>query len=133
MGKGRTTENDYIAFVFNATAMPSYGSNLFVHLHTADPGVTGTSSTNEVAYTGYAAVQVARDGTGWTPSGSGTVTNFANVTFPQCGGGSSTATYASVCSTGGQILYYGSLTAPLNISNLIIPQFPAGTLIMTEA
>jgi len=38
MSKGNQTENDYMVFVFNNTAMPSYGSNLYVHLHTADPG-----------------------------------------------------------------------------------------------
>lgn len=52
MSKGNTTEADIIAFVFNATAMPAYGANLVVTLHTADPGEAGTLATNECDYDG---------------------------------------------------------------------------------
>lgn len=131
MSKGNQTENDILQFVFNNVAIPSYGSNLYVHLHTADPGEGGTGSTNEADYTGYAAVSVSRDNTGFTVTGNQAV-NTAEVTFPQCTGGSNAITHASVTTVGGQILYSGALTAPLNVSNLITPRFPAGTLVMTE-
>lgn len=134
MSKGNTTENDFVAFVFNATAMPSYGSNLFVSLHTADPGEAGTQTTSEADYTGYARVSVSRDGAGWTVSGS-EASNTAEITFPECTGGTNTITHVAVGtgSTGAtQILYSGALTAPINISNLITPRFPAGTLVMQE-
>lgn len=131
MSKGNITENDFIAFVFNATAMPAYGSNLYVHLHTADPGEAGTAATNEATYTGYAAVSVARDSSGFTVTNNQAV-NTAEVTFPQCTGGTNVITHASVTTASGQILYSGALSASLSISNLITPRFPAGTLIMTE-
>lgn len=131
MSKGNTTENDFIAFVFNGTAMPSYGTNLYVHLHTADPGEGGTSSTNEATYTDYARVAVSRDSAGWTVSGN-QAENTAEVTFPECTGGSNTITHASVCTIGGQILYSGALTASIAVSNLITPRFPAGTLVLQE-
>lgn len=131
MSKGNATENDILAFIFNATAMPSYGSNLYVHLHTADPGEAGTSTTNEADYTGYLPVSVARDAGGFTVSGNQAI-NTAEVTFPECTGGSNTITHASVATLSGQILYSGALTAPINISNLITPRFPAGTLILQE-
>lgn len=131
MSKGNTTEADYIAFIFNATAMPSYGSNLYVHLHTADPGESGTSSTNEATYTGYARVGVARDAGGWACTAN-EAENVAEVTFPECTGGSNTITHASICTNGGQILYSGALTASIAVSNLITPRFPAGTLVFQE-
>lgn len=131
MSKGNQTENDIMQFVFNGVAMPAYGANLYVHLHTSDPGEAGTGSSNEANYTGYAAVAVARDNSGFTVTGNQAV-NTAEVTFPECTGGSNTITHASVTTVGGQILYSGALNAPINISNLITPRFPAGTLVMTE-
>jgi len=131
MSKGNTTENDVVAFIFNATAMPAYGSNLYVHLHTADPGEAGTATTNEANYTGYLPVAVAREASGFTVSGNQAV-NTAETTFPECTGGTNTITHASVATLAGQILYSGALTAPINISNLITPRFPAGTLVMQE-
>jgi hypothetical protein len=134
MSKGNTTENDFVAFVFNATAMPSYGSNLYVSLHTADPGEAGDQTTSEATYTGYARVLVSRDGAGWTVSGN-EAENTAEITFPECTGGTNTITHVAVgtaASGAGQILYSGALTASIAVSNLITPRFPAGTLIMQE-
>lgn len=143
MSKGNATENDIVKFIAQGTAMPSYGANLQVNLHTADPGETGTATTNAPTYTGYAAVSVARDNTGWTicdgtnPYGSNAngpaFKNAAEITFPECTGGSDTITHASVSVVAtGQILYKGALTASLSVSNLITPRFPAGTLVMVE-
>lgn len=131
MSKGNQTENDILQFVFNGVAMPSYGANIIVHLHTSDPGEAGTGSTNEADYTGYAPMSVARDNSGFTVSGNQAV-NTAEVTFPECTGGANTLTHASVTTIGGQLLYSGALNSPVNISNLVTPRFPAGTLVMTE-
>ena len=142
MSKGNTTENDLVKFYFNAVAMPAYGGTLYVHLHTADPGEAGTSATSEVAYTGYARVGVDRSGTGWTicdsdgtPNASGSAAkNAAEVTFPECTGVSDDfdVTHGSICTAGGQILYKGAFTAPIKITSLITPRFPAGTMIFSE-
>ena len=142
MSKSNVTENDFVKFVAIATAMPSYGSNLYMHLHTADPGEAGTSSTNEAAYTSYAAVAVSRDAAGWTicdpdgtpnPDGSA-FKNAAEITFPECTGvaDDEDITHASLTTIGGQILYSGALTAQIKVTNLITPRFPAGTVIFKE-
>jgi hypothetical protein len=120
--------------MFNATAMPSYGSNLYVSLHTADPGEGGSQTTNESAYTSYARVAVARDSGGWNVTGN-SATNVAEITFPECTGGTETITHVAVgtaSSGAGQILYKGALTASIDVSNLITPRFPAGTLTVQE-
>jgi len=142
MSKSNLTENDYVKFVANAVAMPAYGSQIYVHLHTADPGEAGTSASNEIAYTGYARVATARDNTAWTicdadgtPNAEGSAFKNQNeVTFNECTGVADDfdITHASICTAGGQILYKGALTAPLKVTNLITPRFPAGTMIFRE-
>lgn len=134
MSKGNATENDLMKFLFNETAMPAYGSTLYVSLHTADPGEAGTQTTSEAAYTGYARVAVARTSAGWTVAAN-QASNTAEILFPECTGGSSTVTHVAVgtsLSGAGQLLYSGALTASVSISNLITPRFPAGTLVVQE-
>ena len=145
MSKGNTWENDLLLLVFNNTAAALIGDasglqpsatagSLYVALHTGDPGEAGNQTTNECAYTSYARVAVARTSGGWTVSGNA-VTNAALVQFPQCTGGSETATYFSIgtASSGtGKILYSGALSASLAISSGIQPQFGAGEIDGTE-
>lgn len=134
MSKGNVTENDIMQFVFNGVAMPSYGANLQIHLHTSDPGEAGIGSTNEISYTGYAPVSAARDNSGFTVTGNQAI-NTSEITFGECTDSfpfEVIATHSSVTTVGGQILYSGALNAPLKISNLITPRFPAGTLIFLE-
>jgi len=132
MSFGNTTENDILEYMFKATAFSwNAATNLTVHLHTADPGEGGVSTTNECAYTSYAAVNVSRSGTGFTVSGD-SVQNAALIQFPQCTGSSETATHFSVTpQSSTQILIKGSLSASLAISSGIQPQFAAGALTAT--
>lgn len=134
MSKGNTTENDLVKFMFNATAMPSYGANLYLALHTADPGEAGDQQTNECAYTSYARVLVTRDVAGFTVAANSAV-NAALAQFPTCTGGTETATHVSIgtaSSGAGQILYSGALNSSIAISNNITPQFAASALQTTE-
>ena len=109
--------------------------SFYVSLHSADPGESGTQSTNEVAYTSYARVAVARAGGGWTLT-SQTISNTALVQFPQCTGSTATASYFGIgtdASGAGNLLMSGALTSSLSISNGIQPQFAAGALTVTVA
>lgn len=143
MSKSNATENDFVKFVANATAMPAYGANLQVNFHIADPGEAGTATTSAPTHTGYVAVSVARDATGWTVcdglfpfsanAAGNAFKNAAEVTFPECTAGSDSITHASVSVVAtGQILYKGALTAPISVSALITPRFPIGTFICAE-
>jgi hypothetical protein len=135
MSKGNTTENDFMEYVFKATAFSWDAlTNLYVSLHTADPGEGGIQTTSEANYTSYARVTVSRSGTGWTVTGNQAV-NAALVQFPQATGGSSVCTYVAVgtaASGAGQILYSGALSSSLSVSTGIQPQFAAGALTITE-
>ena len=107
--------------------------SFYISLHTADPGEAGDQTTNEIAYTSYARVAVARTGGGWSRTSS-TVENAALVQFPQCTGGSGTATHFGIgtdSSGAGGLILKGALTSSLAISNGIQPQFAAGDLTAT--
>lgn len=134
MSKSNATENDFVNFVFNNTAMPSYGSNLYLALHTADPGEGGTAATNEATYGSYARVAVSRDSGGFTVSGN-QAQNAALVQFPQCTSGSETITHVSITTASSgtsQILYSGALTQSVAVSSPIQPQFNISALTVTE-
>lgn len=136
MSKGNTAENDMIKIMFLNNYDPSWRTqgNLYISLHTADPGESGTQETSEATYTNYARVAVPKDATGWTVSGN-QVSNAALIQFAQCGVTGNTITHVVIgtSSTGaGQILYSGALSAPLSVSNLIQPQFAIGALVITE-
>ena len=133
MSKSNATESDMLALIFtDVTPTWDAATDLEIHLHTADPGEAGTSATSECNYTSYAPVTVARSTSGWTVTGS-TCTNDALIQFPQCTGGSNTATHVSITASGStQILYSGALNSSLSISNGIQPQFAAGALAISE-
>ena len=135
MSKSNTTDNDILLKVFQATELSwDANTNLYVALHTGDPGEAGSQNTSEATYTSYARVTVARDATGWDVAGN-QASNDDLLQFPQCTGGSNTVTHVSIgtaASGAGQILYSGALNAPLDVSNLIQPQFAANALTITE-
>ena len=104
--------------------------SMYISLHTADPTETGDQTSSECDYTSYARVAVARSAGGFTVSGNN-VSNTAAVTFPQCTGGSNTATYfgiGSATSGAGNLFMSGALDSSLAISNGITPEFAAGEL-----
>jgi hypothetical protein len=134
--KGNTFENDVVLLTFNATAYSwNANTNLYVALHTADPGEAGSQTTSECAFGSYARVTVARSGSGFTVSGD-TASNAAVIAFPECTSGSETVTHVSIgtaSSGAGQILYKGALTASRSVSSGITLQFAIGALQVTEA
>lgn len=126
MSKGNTFENDLLLLIFNNTNIANVGDatglrgstvagSLYLSLHTADPGEAGDQTTNEVAYTGYARVAVARSGAGFTVTGN-SVSPAANVDFGQCAASPATYAYWAIGTAAlgaGKILYKGVIGANL--------------------
>lgn len=142
MSKSNTFENDLLKLIFNATAIANLAdnaassplTNLYVSLHTADPGEAGTQSTNEVAYTSYARVAVARTSGGWTVTNN-SVSPVANIDFPEATGGTATATYFGVgsASSGAGVLYYsGTVTPSISISSGVTPRLTTASTITED-
>lgn len=133
MSKGNTFENDLLKLIFNGTAIAnladnavaSPATNLYLALHTADPAEAGVQTTNEVAYTGYARVAVARTTGGWTVTDS-SVSPVAAIEFGEMTAGTpGTATYASIGTASGgagKILYKGALTPSVAYAVGVVPR-----------
>jgi hypothetical protein len=142
MSKGNTFENDLLKLIFQATAIANLAdnagtsplTNLYISLHTADPGEAGDQSSSEATYTSYARVAVARTSGGWTVTNNA-VENAAAINFPACTGGTNTITHFGVgvaASGATKLLYSGALSASLAVSAGITPSFAAGALDITE-
>jgi len=142
MSIGNTFENDIMKLIFTATAIANIAdnagtsplTNLYVSLHTADPGEAGDQTTNETSYTSYARVAVARSGSGWTVTNN-SVSPAATIAFPACTGGTATITHAAVgtASSGtGKVLFSGSISPSISVSSGVTPQLTTSTAITID-
>lgn len=143
MSKGNTFETDLLGLIFNGTAIANLADNaaaspltqLFVALHTADPGEAGTQATSEAGYTGYSRLAVNRNSGGWTVS-AGSVSPTANLDFGQCTASPGAAiTHASigVASSGAtKILYSGALASSITMAVGVIPRIATGSTITED-
>lgn len=139
MPKSTTFCNDWLKLVFNAIATANLAdnagtsplTNLYVSLHTADPGAGGNQSTSETGYTGYSRVAVARTSGGWSVSGS-SVSPVADITFGACSAGTATITHWAVgtaSSGAGKILYSGTVSPSISISAGVTPKLTTSSTI----
>jgi hypothetical protein len=142
MSKSNTFENDWLKLIFNATAIANLAdnaassplTNLYVSLHTADPGEAGNQSTSEATYTSYARVAVARTSGGWTVTGN-SVSPVANIDFPAATGGSGTITYFGVgsASSGSGVLYYSGTVSPsISVTSGVTPRLTTASTITED-
>lgn len=143
MPKSTATCNSILALIFNATAWADIAQNdgsgpltdLYLSLHTADPGVGNNQTTNETAYTNYARIAIPRTTGGWDVPSAGATANAALAQFAQCGVTGATLTHVAIgtaASGAGTVLYAGALSSSLAVANGIQPQFAAGALDVTE-
>lgn len=143
MSKGNTFENDFLQLIFNATAIANIAddaassplTNLYVSLHTGDPGEAGSQTTNEISYTGYARQAVARTSGGWTVSAN-SVSPAANIDFPEMTGGTGgTVTHWAVgtaSSGAGKVLYYGTTDPDPVVATGVTPRIKSTSTITED-
>lgn len=142
MSKGNTFENDLLKLIFNGTPIADLADNdatspltdLYVALHTADPGEAGDQTTSEATYTGYARIPVARTTAGWTVTNN-SVSPAANIDFPAGTGGTGTITHMSVGTSltgAGKILYRGTVTPNIVTGNGVTPRLTTATAISED-
>jgi hypothetical protein len=139
MPKQTTFANDIVKLFFQGVgiagladnAATSPVTNIYVSLHTANPGAGGTQATTEAAYTGYARVAVPRTTGGWSVT-SGVASPVATINFPAATGGSETEAFFGVgtaISGAGKLLYPGSLNPSIVVSSGVQPQLTTATSI----
>jgi hypothetical protein len=137
-GFGSTFENDVLKLVLQATAIANIAdnaasspiTNTYAALHTADPSA-GNQTTNEIGYTSYLRVAVARSSGGWSISAN-LASPVAAITFAAGTGGSGTATHATIgtaSSSTGKILFSGTVTPNIVTGNGVTPSLPTSSTI----
>ena len=145
MSKSNSWENGLLLLVFNNTNFADVGDatglrgsstagSFYFSLHTSDPGEAGAQNTNEIAYTSYARVAVARSGAGFTVTAN-SVSPASAVTFPAGTGGSGTATHfglGTASSGAGVLLYKGTVTPNIVCGNGVTPQLTTASAITED-
>lgn len=133
--------NAMLELFFQATAITDIAendsssplTNLYIGLHTADPGLGGTQTSSEASYGGYTREAVSRDAGGFTIAGN--VVSFnSQVNFPACTDGTvQTITHFSigVASSGATpILFYGTVSPTIPVSSgVTAPALKAATAV----
>ena len=131
MSFSNSAESDINNYIFKGINVSWDGNtDLWLALHTADPGEAGSAVTNEAAYGGYARVTMTR-ASDFTVSGA-TVKNASIKQFPLCTSGSATCTHMSIVTSSsgaGTIIVSGELTDTVNVNINIQPQFAADALV----
>ena len=131
MGFSSTFQNDILKLIFNASPIANVAdnaaasplTNLYIALHTANPGTTPAQTTSEAAYTGYARSPEPRTSGSWTVTGN-SVSNTTEISFPIATGGSETEQYASVgqaASGAGKIIIAGALSPTIVVASGVTP------------
>jgi hypothetical protein len=144
MSFSNAAENALLALIFNATtyanvavnATSSPLTNIDVALATADPGDTGTMSTNESAYTNYARQSVARTTSGFSSPTVGATNLVANVDFPSSGASGTTITHGQLGKTGGgalEVIVNGAITPNIAIPSAgVIPRLTTASSVTLD-
>jgi len=145
MSKSNAFETALLALIFNGTpiagladnAASSPLTNLYVSLHSADPGEPGTQATSEISYTGYARVAVPRTTAGFTITAN-VAALAALINFPQGTGGGGMATHFAigVAATGAQMILYkgviGSAVGPFTAATNGTFTIPGSGLVVND-
>jgi hypothetical protein len=142
VSKSNYWENALLKLVFNATAIANIAddaasaplTNLYVSVHTTDPGEGGDQTTNETTYGSYARAAVARTSGGWTVTNN-QVVPVNNIDFPSCSSGTATLTHLGIgtdSSGAGRLLYSGTITPNIAVSTGISPRLTTGTTISED-
>jgi hypothetical protein len=145
MLKSDTFANAILKMIYNATPIANVAdnaataplTNIYVGLHTADPGPAGNQSTAEATYTSYARVAVPRTTGGWVVTGRN-VSPAATIGFPTPTGGTVTLTHWSTGSaaTGTGSLFHtgviGSVQGPFTATTADVITIPGHTFVVDD-
>ena len=139
MSKGNNWEAGVLNLVLNNSDFANVGDatglrgsstpgNLYLSLHTGDPGEAGDQTTSETSYTGYARKAIDRNGSAWTVSGTDPTqaSPAADQDFGECTAlpGSALTHFAvgTASSGAGVLLYSGTLTPNITMATGVIPR-----------
>lgn len=122
------------ANVGDATGIVGSGTagQWFLSLHTSTPGAGGDQTTNEISYTGYARVGVARTSGGWTVTAN-PATLASTISWPaMTAGAGGTVTFIGLgrASTGaGELALFGAVSPTISVVVGVTPQLTSATTV----
>ena len=128
MAKTYYLENALLSEVLrNVNYVPPTAVYVALFTATPGPGGGGTEVAGGMAY--------ARQAAAFSAPTNGSLTNSADVTFPQATGAWGTISYFGLFDdpSAGNLLYYGSLTASKTIASGDQLKFAAGGITVTES
>jgi len=143
MSKSNIFENDLLKLIFNGTPIANIAdnssvsplTNLYLSLHTADPGEAGDQTTNEISYVGYNRVAVPRNSLGWTvtnnivrPTDSidfGVMTDGTPNTVTHVG-------FGTAVSGVGKLLYIGTISPNISVAVGVAPRVSSSSTITED-
>lgn len=109
-------------------------TTLYIALSTTSPNINGTGVT-EPSGGAYARIAITNNKTNLTTSTNATLNNAIQIEFPE-----STASWGTVTNvciydalTGGNLLYFGALTASKIVQSATTVLFATGTLVFTRS
>ena len=130
--------NDLLKLIFNATGIANLAdnagssplTNLYIALHTADPGAAGNQSTSEVTYTGYSRLAVTRGAGGFTIAAN-VMNPAATMEFGEMTAGTTqTATHMTIgtaTSGSGKVLFRFTISPSISIQVNTVPRLRTTT------
>jgi hypothetical protein len=142
-GKSAYLSNALLTLIFNGAATAGLFQDdttapiatLYVSLHTLDPGPNGDQTTNEVAYTSYARVGVARTTGGWTVTGN-SCSPASPILWPTVTGGAGPEAAFFAVGTepngAGELLYSGPIAPLITCSFGVEPELLTATTITEQ-
>jgi hypothetical protein len=109
-------------------------TNVWIGLFTATPADSGGGT--EVSGGSYARVAVVRTGAGWNAATgtTATTTNTSTITFPTATAAWGTVTQFGIfdAASGGNLIYWGDLTASKTIGSGDTASFAASSITVTQ-
>jgi hypothetical protein len=141
-GKTTTFSSDFLKLILNAVAIANIAdnasssplTNIYIGLHTSDPGVSGNQTTNEISYTGYARVAVSRSSgsPAWTVTSNAISPNSAVTFGAMTAGAGGTATHVGIgtaSSSTGKLLWSGAISPTISCVNGVTPQLTTASAV----
>lgn len=137
---GSIFANDLLKLILQALPIAGLADNaaagplaqLYIALHTADPGAAGDQTTSEVSYVGYARMPLARSALGWTVAGN-QASPVAPVEFNEMTGGAgglvTHVTVGTALAGAGKVLLRGAVTPSVLVEAGKIPRLKSTTSI----
>jgi hypothetical protein len=141
-GKTTTFSADFLKLILNAVAIANIAdnaassplTNIYIGLHTSDPGTSGNQTTNEISYTGYARVAVSRSSgsPAWTVTSNAISPNSAVTFGAMTAGAGGTATHVGIgtaSSSTGKLLWSGAISPTISVVNGVTPQLTTASAV----